>query len=158
MAINSFLASQREAVEGITVNRADAALPQTTTTTYFNITGEIDLLDLISTVGTVIQTQTDTMLWKWTPTGGSAVNLNTATDITAVAAGGKIALQPLTDAGAVQSLTLTPVGGASRGLRQRPFRLTAGTLAVTMSASNTGTLSHLLRYRPAKNGGAVTAA
>lgn len=158
MPVTSYEAQGRTMREGVLVSRADAALPQTTTTNYFTITGTIELLSLIATVGTVIQTQADTLIWKWTPTGGSAVNLNTATDVTAVAAGGKIALQPLTDAGAVQSLTLTPVGGTGTGLKDLPFVLTDGVISLTASASNTGTIACALRYRPfASNGRVVTA-
>ena len=144
--------------EGRLVTRADAALPQSTTTNYFTITGTIELLSLVFTVGTVIQTQTDNMTVNWTPTGGSAIGLNTATNITAVAAAGKIALQPLSDAGAVQSLTLTLVGGAANVLMQTPFVLGPGVISVTMSASNTGTLSAALRYRPYASNGRVAAA
>lgn len=158
MPVTSYDAQGRVQREGRLVSRADAALPQSATTTYFTITGTIELMSLVATVGTVIQTQADTLIWKWTPTGGSAVNLNTATDVTGVAAGGKIALMPLTDAGAVQSLTLTPVGGAVHLLFQTPFRLTAGTLALTASASNTGTIACALRYRPFASNGRVVAA
>lgn len=158
MGLTSELSRQRVRDEGRLVARADAALPQTATTTYFTIAGTIELLDLDFTVGTVIQTQTCNMTVKYTPTGGSAIDLCTATNISAVAAGGKIALQPLTDAGAVQSLTLTPVGALTQLLAEAPFKLSDGVLAVTMSASNTGTLSAALRYRPFASNGRVAAA
>lgn len=158
MGVTSYGAQGRTIREGVLVPRADAALPATTTTTFFTIIGTIELLSLIFTVGTVIQTQTDTMVINWTPTGGSAIPLNTATDVTAVAAGGKIVLQPLTDAGAVQSLTLTLVGGRSAGLERRPFRLADGVISVTMSATNTGTIAGALRYRPFASNGRVVAA
>jgi hypothetical protein len=158
MPVTTYAVQARTQREGRLVSRAAAALPQTTTTDYFTIVGTVELISLVATVGTVIQTQADTLIWKWTPTGGSAVNLNTATDVTAVAAGGKIALMPLTDAGAVQSLTLTPVGGTGLALRYRPFVLTDGVISLTASASNTGTISCALRYRPFASNGRVAAA
>lgn len=158
MPLNSQRAGRKEAIEGREITRADAALPQTTTTSYFTITGTIELLSLVGTVGTVIQTQADNLTINWTPTGGSAIALSSATNITGVAAAGKIALMPLTDAGAVQSLTLTLVGGTSAPLRDRPFVLGPGVISLTTSASNTGTTSWALRYRSASSGGAVVAA
>lgn len=158
MPVTSYAVQGRTRREGRLVTRADAALPATTTTTHWTIIGTIELLSLVYTVGTVIQTQADNLTINWTPTGGSAIALSSATNITAVAAGGKIALQGLTDAGAVQSLTLTLVGGTVNPLMDRPFVLADGVISLTTSATNTGTIAGALRYRPFASNGRVAAA
>lgn len=158
MPVTALSVQTRIKTEGRLVTRADQALPATTTRTDWAISGTVELLSLVYTVGTVIQTQADNLTINWTPTGGSAIALSVATNITAVAAGGKITLQPLTDAGAVQSLSLTLVGGAANNLARSPFVLGPGVISITTSATNTGTLSGALRYRPYASNGRVAAA
>lgn len=158
MPVGSYAAERIIQRDGRTVTKAAASLPATTTTTWMTIAGEIELERLVFVVGTAIQNQACNLTVNWTPTGGSAIALCTATNIANLSSAAEIALMPLTVAGAVQSLTLTLVGSAWEGLAALPFRLGAGVISLTTSATNTGTIATELRYRPVNSAGNVIAA
>jgi hypothetical protein len=147
--------------QGLLVTRAASNLPQTATTTFFNVTGEVEILDLVITVETAIQAQANAIKWRHTPTGGSVGDVSGTYDTNAAAAGTKITAHGPTDAGAVtQSMTASAsTGGLGKTLGPgRSIRLQTGALGLNAAASNTGTVSVRLRYRPLSSGAYVAAA
>lgn len=118
--------------------------------------GPVRVLSIVGQITTVIETKTINTKLTHTATGGSAVDLCATADITAAAARKLLtitgikanALQISTDAGIV---TLANQVGM-------PIVLTAGTIAVSASATGTGAISWYIEYEPLVPGATVTAA
>lgn len=147
--------------QGLLVTRAASSLPQTATVTFFTVSGDVEILDLVITVETAIQAQADAIKWRHTPTGGSVGDVSGTFDVNGATAGTKITAHGPTDAGAVtQAMTASAAtGGLGKTLGPgRSIRLQGGALGLDAAASNTGTISVRLRYRPLSNGAYVSAA
>lgn len=161
MPASSYVAQIQENTLGLLVQRAAASLPQTATTTFFNIVGDVEILDLVLTVTTAIQAQADAIKWRFTPTGGTVGDVSGTVDINGAVLTSRVLLQGPTDAGAVsQSPTLVQTTGATGKTAgtARSVRLKDGALALNAAASNTGAVSATLRYRRLSPGASVSAA
>lgn len=161
MPLQTYAVQEAAGLNGLLVTRAASNLPQTTTTTFFNVTGEVEILDLRILVETAIQAQADAIKWRHTPTGGSVGDVSGTFDVNGATAGTVIVAHGPTDAGAVsQAMTASAnTGGLGKTLGPgRSIRLQAGALGLNAAASNTGTISVRLRYRPLSNGAYVAAA
>jgi hypothetical protein len=118
--------------------------------------GPVRILSIVGQITTVIETKTINTKLTHTASGGAAVDLCATADITAAAARKALtitgikanALQISTDAGIV---TLANQVGM-------PIVLTAGTIAVSASATGTGAISWYVEYEPLVPGATVTAA
>jgi hypothetical protein len=141
---------------GIRVNRATAALPQTTAAPIFTIAGgRVAILSLTGEVTTIIQTQANATKLQFDPTdAGATQDLCATTDITADAVG------------TVYSITGTPAGVLSDALNYlppnlglaNPLILKPGGILLSCAASNTGSVKWQLFYVPLDDGAVVTAA
>lgn len=138
---------------GTKVDRATAALPQTTASALFTISGgRVILTSIVGEVTTVIQTQANNTKLVANPTTGTDVDICAVLDITA------------DEVGCLYGITGTfsdALVGANAGATILPARrvvLPAGTLDLSCAASNTGSVKWSLTYIPLDDGASVTAA
>jgi hypothetical protein len=146
--------SVRQVNLGTLVSRATATLPATALGAIFNITGgRILIRALIGEVTTVIQTQACTVKVTSTPTAGSAVDLSAVSaSISALEVGGRLTLP----AAAATALVTGNAGGVIGD--QAKWIIGPGSIGITTSATNTGSVKWDLVYVPIDNGAQVVAA
>jgi hypothetical protein len=139
---------------GIMVSRATATLPASALGAIFNITGgRILIRSLIGEVTTAIQAQACTVKVTSTPTTGSAVDLSAASaSISGLEIGGKLTLPA-----AAATALVTGNAGAVIG-DQAKWIVAVGSLGITTSATNTGSVKWDLIYVPIDIGAQVVAA
>jgi len=137
---------------GRTVERATAALPASTVGNLFTITGgRILLTAIVGEVTTVIQTQLNNTKVVFDPTvTGSNVDLCAVLDITGDAVG------------TLYSITGTAATAMQSGLAvvsmTTPWVLQAGAIALSCSATNTGSVKWKIWYTELDSGVVVAAA
>ena len=132
--------------------RAVAALPATTATPYFTVTGRIKLLAILGEVTTVVQTQANNTKLIANPTVGADVDLCAVNDITADAVG---TIYGIT--GTLANAMIATTSGA--GVYQAaPLLIAAGTIDLSCAATNTGATKWLIDYQPIDPGAFVVAA
>lgn len=142
--------SLRTLTYGAKVDKATAALPQTTTGTLFTVTGgRIILTNIIGEVTTIIQTQANATKLVSTPTTGTAVDMCATLDITA------------DEVGCLYTITGLPTDamyGPNAGLGQAMSRwliIPVGTIKLSCAASNTGSVKWSMTYIPLDDGATV---
>jgi hypothetical protein len=147
-------ASVRQINLGTLVSRATATLPASALGAIFTVTGgRILIRSLIGEVTTVIQTQACTVKVTSTPTTGTAVDLCAASaSISALEVGGRLALPA-----AAATAMVTGNAGAILG-RLSEWVVGIGSIGITTSATNTGSVKWDLIYVPIDNGAQVVAA
>jgi len=146
----------RSLLVGIKVLRSTAALPQTSTSALFTVSGgKVLITSLVGEVTTVIQTQADATKLSFDPTdAGATQDLCATLDITADAVG------------TLYSLTGTPATAmqdalnflSSNKVLAQPLVLKPGSILLDCAASNTGSVKWDLTYIPLDNGASVAAA
>lgn len=138
---------------GVPVNRAAAALPQTTAAALFNVRGgRVAILGLIGKVTTAIQAQANAVKLIANPDVGTSVDMCTTLDIN----GDELACQY-----GITGVPADALVGANAGaapLCLRPIVVEAGTIDLSCAASNTGAIAWQLRYLPLDPGAYVEAA
>lgn len=143
----------RQIAYGTRVDRATAALPQTTQSALFTVsTGRIILTGIIGEVTTVIQTQANNTKIVANPTTGTDVDLCAVLSITADEVG---CLYGIT------GLFADAMVGANAGatvLMERQLVIPVGTIDLSCAASNTGNVKWSLTYMPLDEGASVVAA
>jgi len=142
--------SLRDIGFGVRVDKATAALPQTTTGTLFTVSGgRIILTSIVGEVTTIIQTQANATKLIATPTTGTAVDMCATLDITADEVGCLYGITGLqTDA----------LIGLNAGLTRLPSQLQVipiGTIKLSCAASNTGSVKWSMTYIPLDVGASV---
>jgi hypothetical protein len=146
-------AAFRKALFGLRVSRATAALPQTTQSALFTVTGgRILLTSIVGQVTTVIQTQANATKLVSNPTTGTDVDLCATLDITADQVG---CLYGIT------GTLATAMVGANAGatvVQTNALVIPVGTIDLSCAASNTGSVSWTLTYVPLDDGASVSAA
>lgn len=145
--------SLRSALLGLAVERATAALPQTTQSALFTVTGgRILLTSIVGEVTTVIQTQANNTKIVSNPTTGTDVDLCAVLDISADQVG---CLYGITGTFA------TAMVGANAGATVIPVNaivVPVGTIDLSCAASNTGSVKWKITYVPLDDGASVAAA
>lgn len=134
------------------VNRATAALPQTTQSGLFTVTGRIKLLDIKGVVTTIIQTQANNTKLVANPTVGADVDLCAVNDITADAVGTVYSIT-----GTLANAMVATTSGAGV-FQAAPLTIEAGTIDLSCAASNTGSVKWYVEYLPIDPGARVFAA
>lgn len=138
---------------GIPVERATAALPQTTQSALFTVTGgRVAIMGIIGEVTTVIQTQANNTKIVANPTTGTDVDLCAVLSITADEVG---TLYGITG---VFSDAMVGANAGAAVMCARPVVVAAGTIDLNCAASNTGSVKWALFYIPIDDGAYVTAA
>jgi len=146
----------RELIFGRHVKRNTAALPAGVAGNIFTVSGGRILVNLlVGTVTTVIQNQACTLSVGALPTvgTGSATNLGTATSIIAAPVGSSIAANP----GGAVVVDITTEAGISVAAGF-PAVVNTGTITITPSATNTGSVQWDIFYVPLDDGAQVVAA
>lgn len=136
---------------GNIVRRAAANLPQTAAAPIFTVTGDVAIIQVYGKVGTVIQTQADSIKLIFNPTVGTDVDLCAALNISAKAANTMFGIT------GIVADALIGAGLAVRGM-QVPLFLQTGTIDLDATASNTGTIAWTLMWVPLSDGATVVAA
>ncbi|MFJ2000263.1 hypothetical protein [Streptomyces chartreusis] len=146
----------RSLLVGVKVQRATAALPQTSTSTLFTITGgKVLVTSLVGEVTTVIQTQADNTKLTFDPTdAGATQDLCAVLDITADAVGTCYSLTGTPATAMQDALNFLP----SNKVLAQPLVLKPGSILLDCAASNTGSVKWDLCYIPLDNGASVAAA
>jgi hypothetical protein len=138
---------------GTKVDRTTAALPQTTQSALFTVTGgRVLITSIVGEVTTVIQTQANATKIVANPTTGTDVDLCATLDITADQVGCLYGITGLfSDAmvGANAGATVVP---------RNSVVVPVGTIDLSCAASNTGAAKWSITYIPLDNGASVTAA
>jgi hypothetical protein len=140
--------------EGVLLERATAALPQTATGNLFTITGGRALVKgLYGQVTTAIQAQANAVKVVYDPTAaGATQDLCATLDVNGHAVGIVYTITGLaTDA--MRATLLYAKNDLDAGLL-----LNAGTIALSAAASNTGSVAWTLFYVPLDTGVVVAAA
>lgn len=149
----SSLRGLRLAQLGFKVDRDAAALPQTTQSALFTISGgRVALTAIVGEVTTVIQTLLDNAKLVANPTTGTDVDICAVLNISAKEVGTLFGITGLfSDAlvGAAAGATVVP---------RNSVVLPAGTLDLNCSASNTGAVKWSIFYVPIDDGATVAAA
>ena len=134
------------------VSKTAANLPQTTQTTYFTVTGRVLITQIVGEVTTEIQNQ-DCSIDLWSnPTVGADVALCTATEIKTDAVG---TLYTIT--GTLSEALVATTSGAVTA-QSNAILVTAGTIDLKTSASNTGATKWTVHYIPLDASSSVTSA
>jgi hypothetical protein len=135
---------------GFRTDKATASLPASTTGTLFTITGgRVIVLGVVGEVTTTIQTQACNAKLVSTPTTGTAVDMCAVLDITA------------DEVGCLYGITGIPADalvGANAGLGpmcQRPQVVPIGTIKLSTSATNTGSVKWSIYWVPLDDGAAL---
>ena len=141
---------------GVKVQRATAALPQTSTSTLFTVSGgKVLITSLIGEVTTVIQTQADNTKLTFDPTdAGATQDLCAVLDITADAVGTMYSITGTPATAMQDALNFLP----SSKVPAQPIVLKPGSILLDCAASNTGSVKWDLCYIPLDNGASVAAA
>lgn len=141
---------------GQKVERATAALPQSTAAALFTVsTGRILLTSVIGEVTTVIETQADATKLTFDPTdAGATQDLCATLDITADAVGTMYSITGTPATALQDSLNFVP----SSKMMAQPIILKPGSILLDCAASNTGSVKWTLAYWPIDTGAAVAAA
>lgn len=155
---------------GFLVTGGAKTLPATGTGHIFTVAGgRVVVTSITAVVSTAIQNQACTLSVGNTPSGGSGANtsLATATSIINAAVGTSLAVPPFS-AGSAAALLVSGASGvlagngtasalgvpvSSGGIAVVP----AGTIDVTTSATNTGSITYSITYVPYDAGATVTA-
>jgi hypothetical protein len=143
----------RKLLFGQKIDRAAAALPQTTAGTLFTVTGgRILLTSIVGQVTTVIQTQANNTKLQSVPAVGTAVDLCAVLDISADEVGCLYGISGLFSDAMVGA-------NAGAGVAPRnPLIIPAGAIKLSCAASNTGAVKWSVTYVPLDSGASVAAA
>lgn len=133
-------------------HRATAALPATTASPIFTVTGRIKLISIIGEVTTVIQTQACNTKLIANPTTGADVDLCAVLDITAAAVGAQFTIT-----GTLANAMVKTTSGAGV-FQAAPLLIQPGTIDLSTAATNTGSVKWRIEYVPVDAGARVFAA
>lgn len=145
----------RTIAAGIAVSRTTATLPATATGNIFTVSGgRIMVVALVGEVTTAVQNQACTVAIGTAPTvgTGSTTALGTATSVIAAPIGTHIGSNP----GGATVVDLSTQAGVA--LQSARFVVNAGSITITTSATNTGSVKWDLIYVPLDAGAQVVAA
>lgn len=134
-------------------NRATAALPATTTTAYFTVTGDVILDAIMGVVTTVIQTQACNVKIN-TYKGSTSTDICANLNVSANAVGSRYSIT-----GTYANAMINTAVGVPLAPQATPIFIEGGsTIRVTTDATNTGSVKWSVKYRPQAPGAMIIAA
>lgn len=133
-------------------NRATAALPASTQSALFTVTGRVKVISIIGETTTAIQAQTCNTKLVSNPTVGNDVDLCATADITGDTVGSQYSITGTF----ANALVETPSGAFV--YQASPTVVTAGTIDLSTDATNTGSIKWLCIWEPIDPGARVIAA
>ena len=128
--------------------KVTTALPQTTQSALFTVSGQVRILGLGAYVTTAIQNQANNAKYVFNPTTGTDVDLCAVGNIQALAVNTSIGIT-----GTLATALQTGLGRVDMSV---PQVVGPGTIDLSCSASNTGALTHWVIWEPMTGGGNVT--
>lgn len=136
--------------QGITVNRAAANLPASTSGNLFSVSGAILLTSIVGTVTTVIQAQANAVkLENFLTAAAAATDMCATVDTTGAAVGKMFGITGITTAAAILGYAVPqPAHMCLNG---------PGFIRLNAAATNTGQMSWTLTYVPLTVGAVVAA-
>jgi hypothetical protein len=138
---------------GFAVDRATAALPQTTQSALFTVAGgRIAVFGIIGEVTTAIQNQANNTKIVSNPTTGTDV------DLCAVLSTANKEIGTLFGITGTFADAMVGANAGATVLCDRPVVVPIGTIDLSCAASNTGSVKWRLLYLPVDDGATVTAA
>lgn len=143
----------RQILLGTKVDRATAALPQTTQSPLFTVTGgRILLTSIVGEVTTVIQTQANNTKLVANPTTGTDVDLCAVLSITAKEVGTLFGITGLF------SDALVGANAGATVLPRNPVVIPVGSIDLSCAASNTGSVKWSITWVALDDAASVAAA
>jgi hypothetical protein len=141
---------------GIKVDRATATLPQNATGSIFTVAGgRVVVTSLVGEVTTVLGAVVTTLAVVATPTVGAATTLASATAVTSDAVGDWFTLPATLGSALVHTAVAGAVALPSMSLG---ILVAVGTIQITTSANDTGSVKWSITYVPYDDAAVVTAA
>jgi hypothetical protein len=145
----------RQILIGSKVDRATAALPQTTQAAIFTVAGgRVLITGLVGEVTTVMGATATTLKVTSNPASGTDVDLTSATAVTSKEVGSQFTLPATSGSG----LVVNNAGGSGQLPAHNPYIVPVGTVDLVTSASDTGSVKWSVTYVPLDDGATVTAA
>jgi len=136
----------------IRIERSAATIPDTTQTAYFTVTGRVLITQIVGEVTTVVSGTATNIKLIFNPIVGADVDLCTATTITDDAVG---TVYNIT--GTLSDALVTTTSGAVIA-QASAIVVTAGTIDLDCTATNTGEVKWTVNYEPIDQGAKVIAA
>lgn len=128
----------------VRVERAAAALPQTTTTSIFQVrNGRVLVKALFAEVTTAVQAQANNLSVVVDSDAGAADDIASAVDINGIGLGTVVAVE-----GDGTAAVIAGIGWGTAALAGSGSVILPGLIRVTTSASSTGALRWTLLYQP----------
>lgn len=131
---------------------ASKALPATTTGTLFTVTGVVELISIIGVVTTVVQTQACNLKLS-TVSNSATTDICADLNITAAAAQSRMSIT-----GTFANALINTAKGVPVARQATSVVIQEGTLIATTSATNTGAIRWIVRYKPLQEGSRIVAA
>lgn len=134
---------------GLTVVRAAAVLPATTTATIFNVTGRVIVTNILGEVTTAMSATATTLALNFLSTpAGTNGDIGAAVAVTSLPVGSFYGAPTVGSTAVVGPLVV----------QNNEFVLNTGIIRITTSATNTGAMSWYVNYVPLTDGSSITAA
>lgn len=130
---------------------ANLALPASTTGTIFTVTWVVELVSIIWIVTTVIQTQACNCKIS-TVSNSATTDICANLDITAAAAQSRMSITGTFANAMINTAKWVPVARQATSIIVQEW-----TIILTTSATNTGNIRWLVRYKPLQRGSRITA-
>lgn len=146
--------SVRQVALGQYVDRPTATLPQGAAGNIFTVTGRVILTSFVGLITSALGATATTLKVSHTPTVGTVGDLCTAGTVTSLAAGQTLTLP----AAPGSALVLGPTTGTGLVNTAAGLLLPAGTLSITTSAGDTGSVRWTATYIPYDAGASIAAA
>lgn len=147
--VRMYGAEQTDAGEFI-VTRPATTLPATTTKDLFTVSGLVQIQNIIGVVTTVIQTQACNLKLS-TYVGTTSTDICADLDISADAVGSRMSIT-----GTYANAMINTAAGVPLAPQATAVVAHGGTIRITTSATNTGAIRWVIRYRPLEHGARIT--
>ncbi len=131
---------------------ASKALPATTTGAIFTVTGVVEVISIIGVVTTVVQTQACNLKLS-TVSNSATTDVCADLNITAAAAQSRMSIT-----GTFANALINTAKGVPVARQATSFVAQEGTIIATTSATNTGAIRWMVRYKPLQEGSRIVAA
>jgi hypothetical protein len=143
--------SDRDDSEQIAMTTSKA-LPATATGSIFTVTGLVEVIAIVGVVTTVIQTQACNLKLA-TVSNAATTDISADLNISAHAAQSRYSIT-----GTFANATINTAKGVPVARQATPIIVQEGTIAAITSATNTGNVRWMVRYRPLQQGARIVAA
>ena len=149
--VKLFFANLKGAGEQIAMG-ASKTLPASTTGTLFTVTGLVELISITGIVTTVIQTQACNLKLS-TVSNAATTDICADLNISAATAQSRMSIT-----GTFANALINTAKGVPVARQATPIIVQEGTIIGTTSATNTGAIRWMVRYKPLQEGSRIVAA